>query len=95
LEFSIVDGMGNTIYKELSAVREDKNGEFFLIPPDTLHDLASYPESVEKLPEFDIEKIKDYLMANYQIEKRQAILKERQQRAKIIRENLEKSDILR
>jgi len=91
LEFSIVDGKGDPIYKELSAVGENRDGECYLIPPDIIHDLAPYPESLENLPEFDIEKVKDYLMANYQFEKRQEMLKERQKRAKIIKEYLEKS----
>lgn len=91
LEFSIVDGKGNTIHKELSAVRENKDGKCFLIPPDIIHDLGNYQESFENLPEFDIEKVKDYLMANYQLEKRQEMLKERQKNAKIVKEYLEKS----
>lgn len=91
LEFSIVDGKGNPIYKELSAVRENKDGERFLIPPDIIHNLAPYPEKIENLPEFEIEKVKDYLMVNYQLEKRQEMLKERQETAKIVKEYLEKS----
>jgi len=91
LEFSIVDGKGNPIYKELSAVRENRNGEYYLAPPDIIHDLAPCPESFEDLPEFDIKKVKDYLMANYQLEKRQEMLKERQKRAKIVKEYLGKS----
>lgn len=91
LEFSIVDGNGNPIYKELSAIREGKDGKYTLVPPDIIHDLGYYQEPLENLPEFDIEKAKDYLMAGYQLEKRQEILAERQQRAKIIKEYLKKS----
>jgi len=91
LEFSIVDGKGNPIYKELSAVRENRDGECYLIPADIIHDLAPYPESFENLPEFNIEKVKDYLMANYHLEKRQEMLKERQKRAKIVKEYLVES----
>jgi len=91
LSFSIVDAKGNPIYEELSAIKETRNGKYLLIPPDIIHDLAPYPKSIEKIPEFDIEKVKDYLMAEYQLEKRKEILKERQRRAKIIKEYLEKS----
>lgn len=91
LEFSIVDAKGNSIYKELSAVRENRDGKCFLIPPDVTHGLAPYPENLDNLPEFNIEKVKDYLMADYQWEKRQEILKERQDMAKIIKGYLEES----
>ncbi len=91
LEFSIVDSEGSPIHRELSAIREDKDRNCSLIPPDIIHDLAPYPLSLESLPEFDIEKVKDFLMANYQFEKRQEILKERLHRAKIVKEYLEKS----
>ncbi len=91
LEFSLVDGDGNAIYKELSSVRENKNSDYCLIPPDIIHDLAPYPKSIENVPEFDIEKVKDYLMVGYQLEKRQGFLKEREKRAGIIKEYLEKS----
>ena len=91
LEFSVVDGNGHMIYKELSAVRENKNGDSYLIPPDILHDLAPHPNPPLDIPEFDIKKVKDYLMVNYQLEKRQEILRERKMRAKIIKEYLEKS----
>ncbi len=91
LEFSIIDEKGNPIYKELSAVRENKDGICFLVPPDILHDLAPHPVSFENIPEFDSEKIKNYLLANYVTKKRQEILKEREKNAKIIKEYLEKS----
>jgi len=91
LEFSIVDGKSDTIYKKLCAIRENKNGEYIMIPPDIIHDLSPYPEKIEELPEFELEKVKDYLMANYQLKKREEILEERQKRAKIVKEYLEKS----
>jgi len=71
LEFSIVDGKSDTIYKKLCAIRENKNGEYIMIPPDIIHDLSPYPEKIEELPEFELEKVKDYLMANYQLKKRE------------------------
>jgi len=91
LEFGIIDRNGNTVYKELPAVREDKNGNCHSIPPDVLHSIAPYPKPFTDIPKFDIEKIKDYLMTGSQLEKRQEILKERQQRAQVIKEYLEKS----
>ena len=91
LEFSIVDEKGETVYKELSTVKEFMDGKCEIIPPDVIHDLSPYPEKIETLPEFDIEKVKDYLMVNYQIEKRKEIQKERQEKAKIIKDYLEKS----
>jgi len=91
LEFGIVDGDGNTIYKELSAIRQNKNGDCHLVPPDIFHDLAPYPDPPQNLPKFNIDRIKDYLMVGHQLEKRQEILKERKKRAKVIKEYLEKS----
>lgn len=91
LEFSIVDGKGSIIYKELSAVKESKNGEFSIIPPDIIHDLAFYKENFEQQLTLDLDKVKDYLMANRQIEKRKEILEERKRNADIIKEYLEKS----
>ena len=91
LEFSIVDEKGETVYKELSTVKDFMDGKYEIIPPDIIHDLSPYPEKIENLTEFDIEKVKDYLMVNYQIEKRKEIQKERQERAKIIKDYLEKS----
>lgn len=91
LEFSIVDGNGNTIYKELIAIKENKNGECFSIPPDILHDIAAYPKQLENIPQCDIEKIKDFAMTGYQLHERQRILKDRQERTKIIEQYLEES----
>ena len=90
LELSIVDAKVIN-HKELSAVRENRDGKCFLVPPDVTHGLAPYPENLDNLPEFNIEKVKDYLMADYQWEKRQEILKERQDMAKIIKGYLEES----
>jgi len=90
-EFSIVDEKGEAVYKELSTVKEFTDGKCEIIPPDVIHDLSPYPEKIENLPEFNVEKAKDYLMENYQIEKRKEIQKERQERAKIIKDYLEKS----
>lgn len=91
LELSIVDANGNTVYKELAAVREGKNGDCCSLPPDLLHDLTPHPKPSEDIPKFDIEKAKDYLMAGYQLEKRQEILKQRQQQAEIVKEYLRES----
>ncbi|MCS7214943.1 MAG: helicase-related protein [Thermodesulfovibrio sp.] len=91
LELTIIDGKGNPIYKELSAIRENKNGEYFIIPTDIIHDLAPFNEKLAIQPNFEIDKAKDYLMVKRQLEKRQEILKERQSNAKIVRDYLEKS----
>jgi len=91
LEFSIIDSKGEIVYKELSAVKEIMSRGFEIVPSDIIHDLSHYPEKIKNLPEFDIEKAKDYLKGNYQIEKRKEIQKERQERAKIIKDYLEKS----
>jgi SNF2 family DNA or RNA helicase len=91
LEFSILAEKGETVYKELSAVKEIANGKYEVVPPDIIHDLSPYPEKIEVLPKLDIEKVEDYLRGNHQIEKRKEIQKERQGRAKIIKDYLEKS----
>lgn len=92
LELSILgEPKGNVTYKELAAVREDQRGEFSLIPPDILHDLSPYPQIPDQIPQFDVERAKDYLMTSHQLGKRQEILKERQEKARIIGEYLEKS----
>jgi superfamily II DNA or RNA helicase len=89
-DFSIVDEGGKAVYKELSAVREMKNGSYEIIPPEIIHDLSPYPEKIQNLPNFDLEKVENFL-ANYQLEKRKTIQKERQERSKIIEEYLDKS----
>jgi len=91
LEFSIIDERGETVYKELSAVKEIIDGEYEIIPPDIIHDLSPYPGKVESLPEFDAEKVENYIRGKYQVEKRKEIQEERQERAKIIKDYLEKS----
>lgn len=91
LEFSMVDSNGNEIHRELSAVKENSHGDYENIPPDILHDLAPHPQPPEQMPNFNLTNIKDYLMAGYQLQKRQQILEERRQRAKIVKEYLEKS----
>ncbi len=91
LEFSIIDNDDNPIYKELSAVRENIDGSCSLAPPDIIHDLAPYYEFREDLPEFDLEKVKNFLMDKYLLDKRNEILNERQRNAKIIKDYLEKS----
>jgi len=89
LEFSIVDEYDETVYKELSAIKEF-NEKYEIVPPDIIHDLTPSSEKIETIPKIYIEKVKDYL-AEYQLEKRIEIQKERQERAKIIKEYLEKS----
>jgi len=91
LEFSITDGRGETIYKELTAIKETMEGEYEIVPSDIIHDLSPYPEKIGRLPEISLERVEDYLRATYQIEKRQELQKERQERGKIIRDYLEKS----
>jgi len=91
LEFSIVDEKGKTVYKELSAVKEIADGKYEMLQPDIIHDLSPFPEKIENLAELNIEKVEDYLRGNYQIEKRKEIQKERQERAKIIKDYLQKS----
>ena len=92
LELGIVGEPHNTlIYKELVALKENAKGELSMVPPDLLHDVSPNPQPFDQLPGFDIDKAKDFLMAGYQLQKRQEMLKERQERARVIQEYLEKS----
>lgn len=91
LELNIVDGDGNAFHKELVAIRVDKTGNCDLMSFDILHSIAFHPRPPRELPPFDINSVKDYLMTGYQLEKRQEILKERQQRAEIVIDYLKKS----
>ncbi len=91
LEFSIVDERGEAVYKELSAVKETRNGDYQIVSPEVIHDLSPFTSWVKSLPPFDIEKVKSYLMDSYQIEKRKEIQSERHKRVCIIKEYLEKS----
>ncbi|MCX7832015.1 MAG: helicase-related protein, partial [Actinobacteria bacterium] len=91
-ESTIIDDTKNPIYKELCAVKENKNGELSLIPSDIIHDFVPYQENIElRQPDSDLEKVKNYLMLKHQPKKREEILNERQNNAKIIKEYLEKS----
>lgn len=91
LESSITDVNGRTVHKELSAIREEKNGACSLIPSDIHYSISPHPKPPETLPEIDIERVKDYLVIHHQLEKRKNMLQERQRTSEIIQKYLEES----
>ena len=90
-EFSLLDGNGRIIYKELSAVKEGLHGEYEIVPPDIIHDLAPYRDYIKNIPNFNLDKAKNYLIVETQLNKRKEYLQERARRSDLIKDYLEKS----
>lgn len=90
-EISIIgEPEDSLIYKELVAVKEE-NGKYSLLPADILHDLSPYPKELKELPFADMESAKDYSMSTCQLQKRNQILKQREEQSQIIKEYLAQS----
>ncbi len=90
-EFSLKDAEDKDFYQELVAVRQDKHGKLEHVPPDMLHDLAPYPQTLPELPNCDVSLAKDFLMTGYQLQKRQQLLNERKEQEAVIKDYLQKS----
>ena len=90
-------GEMTTVHAELAAIREEvaegvlNIDRFFLVPADTLIDLASHPHPPETLPEIDYGPVSDYVKATLQMDRRHDAQVERGRYADVAQDYLERS----
>jgi len=79
-----------TVHAELVAVRE-QNGDFSLLPPDVLHDLASHPDQSIPVNDLHTAAAVDFLKSTYMLEVRAKCQEERRRFAAICEDYLQRS----
>jgi SNF2 family DNA or RNA helicase len=91
-------GDATTVHGELVALREQAcleqgrgDGQFTLLPPDVLHDLASHPNVSSPATTFDTAAAVDFLKSTYQLDVRAKCQEERRRFAAICEDYLRRS----
>jgi len=83
-------GDSSSIHGELVAVRE-QDGQFSLLPPDVLHDLASHPDQSIPVNDLHTAAAADFLKSTYMLEVRAKCQEERRRFAAICEDYLKRS----
>ena len=76
------------VHAQLVAVKEHASG-LELVPPEIIYSLIPLRRTDLKAPEFDLQRVSDFVRLHFQAHKRKSLLEDRKRQERIIREHLD------